>query len=183
MKLAVFIKNYLLIIVALTFSCLSFGQIFNPEIENYSIENYKASNQNWGIDVNEEGVVFVANNKGLLKYNGQTWQLYEIPNKTIVRSVLCVRDKIYTGSYEEFGYWNKNNLGEYIILVLPSRLMGGKPWTNDFLIIFCWVDYNQNGVWEKKQLIRNSTSENFFLFIPKEFKRFEKVNKKISMTF
>jgi len=113
MKITVFIKIYILTFFLISVPQPFYGQIFNPEIENYTIENYKAGNQNWGIDVNNEGTVFVANHKGLLKYNGQTWKLYELPNKTIVRSVLCVEDKIYTGSYEEFGFWTKNNLGEY----------------------------------------------------------------------
>lgn len=113
MKITAFIKIYILILILISVHQPFYGQIFNPEIENYSIENYEASNQNWGIDIDDNGEVFVANNKGLLKYNGQTWKLFELPNKTIVRSVLCVNDKIYTGSYEEFGYWSKNNFGEY----------------------------------------------------------------------
>lgn len=92
---------------------ISFGQTFHPEIENYTIANYKADNQNWGIDIDSNGVVYVANNKGLLRYNGQSWQLYELPNKTIVRSVLCVKNRIYTGSYEEFGFWEKDIFGNY----------------------------------------------------------------------
>ncbi|WP_152538435.1 ligand-binding sensor domain-containing protein [Aquimarina macrocephali] len=92
---------------------ISFGQTFHPEIENYTIADYKADNQNWGIDIDSNGVVYVANNKGLLRYNGQSWQLFELPNKTIVRSVLCVRNRIYTGSYEEFGFWEKDIFGNY----------------------------------------------------------------------
>ncbi|MFD2565267.1 helix-turn-helix and ligand-binding sensor domain-containing protein [Aquimarina rubra] len=103
-------------IVSLLFTCINISaycQIFYPEIENYTIENYKADNQNWGIDVDEQGVVYVANNRGLLRYNGHLWDLYPLPNKTIVRSVYCDNDRIYTGSYEEFGYWSKDTLGLY----------------------------------------------------------------------
>jgi hypothetical protein len=28
-----------------------------------------------------------------------------LPNKTIIRSIYVVDDKIYSGSYKEFGYW------------------------------------------------------------------------------
>jgi len=87
------------------------AQTFNPEIENYSIEDYGADNQNWGIDIDNNGIIYAANNRGLLKYNGEIWQLFELPNRTIIRSVLIVNDTIYTGSYEEFGYWKKDDLG------------------------------------------------------------------------
>ncbi|MDY8134358.1 hypothetical protein [Aquimarina sp. 2201CG5-10] len=102
---------FLALFFGLCFS--SSAQIFNPEIENYSIQDYGADNQNWGIDVDEDGLIYIANNKGLLRYNGTSWELLELPNKTIVRSVLCVEDKIYTGSYEEFGYWERDDLGNF----------------------------------------------------------------------
>lgn len=82
-----------------------------PPINNYKIFEYKADGKNWGVSLNEEGELFVANNKGLLNYNGEEWRLYELPNKTTIRSVGCIGDRIYTGSYEEFGFWKKNDIG------------------------------------------------------------------------
>ncbi|MER3375128.1 MAG: Two component regulator three Y domain-containing protein [Allomuricauda sp.] len=64
------------------------------------------------MSVNTNGELFVANNKGLLHFNGEQWNLNKLPNNTIIRSVESVGDRIYTGSYEEFGYWKKNRLGE-----------------------------------------------------------------------
>ena len=120
MRLFVLFKTTLLS-TFLFWSCFNASaQIFNPEIENYSIEDYNADNQNWGIDVDEKGVAFVANNKGLLRYNGQSWQLFELPQKTIIRSVLCTNDKIFVGSYEEFGFWEADNYGNYIYTSLTS---------------------------------------------------------------
>ncbi|WP_223826649.1 Two component regulator three Y domain-containing protein [Flagellimonas sp. S3867] len=70
------------------------------------------ASKNWGLAVNDEGELFVANNKGLLHFNGEKWVLNKLPNNTIIRSVAVVDDKIFTGSYEEFGFWKKNNLAE-----------------------------------------------------------------------
>ena len=109
-------------ILFLIFICPIFSQSFIPPINNYSVKDYKADNQNWGIDVNDLGEVFVANNKGLLKYNGQNWELFQLPNKTIIRSVFCDNNKIYTGSYEEFGYWEKDKFGKYIYTSLINSL-------------------------------------------------------------
>ncbi|MGB5434846.1 MAG: Two component regulator three Y domain-containing protein [Maribacter sp.] len=82
-----------------------------PPIHNYKIFEYQADSKNWGLSANSEGELFVANNSGLLHFNGEKWKLYKLPNKTTIRSVAHIDGKIYTGSYEEFGYWTKNKLG------------------------------------------------------------------------
>ena len=84
---------------------------YTPYFENYSLSKYNAGNQNWGISVATNGKVYVANNKGLLVFNGLNWKLHTLPNKTTIRSVLAVKDRIYTGSYEELGYWKYNSKG------------------------------------------------------------------------
>ncbi len=82
-----------------------------PPVTNFSVNDYGAASQNWDVGSAEDGVVYAANNEGLLRYDGQRWQLYSLPNKTIIRSVLCVGKRIYTGSYEEFGFWEKDLYG------------------------------------------------------------------------
>ncbi|MGJ8593796.1 MAG: LuxR C-terminal-related transcriptional regulator [Aquaticitalea sp.] len=84
---------------------------YSPYFENYSLSEYNAGNQNWDISKDVEGKIYVANNNGLLVFDGLKWNLHEIPNKTTIRSVLAHKDRIYTGSYEEFGYWRKNKNG------------------------------------------------------------------------
>lgn len=77
----------------------------------FSTEEYGAENQNWSITQADNKFIYVANNKGLLEYNGARWQLYPTPNKTIIRSVKAYKDRVYTGFFMDFGYWKKNNLG------------------------------------------------------------------------
>jgi AraC family chitin signaling transcriptional activator len=76
-----------------------------PPITNYLSETYKAGTQNWSITESNKKFIYVANNEGLLEYNGAHWLLYPSPNKTIIRSVCAVGDKVYSGSYMDFGYW------------------------------------------------------------------------------
>ena len=106
------------------------GQNLLPPIYNYKIFEYNAASQNWGVAVNKNGELFVANNKGLLYYNGEEWILNKLPNNTIVRSVVSIGNKIYTGSYEEFGYWIKNDIGlfEYTSL---TYLIENYEFTNE----------------------------------------------------
>ncbi|MCG1037768.1 helix-turn-helix and ligand-binding sensor domain-containing protein [Polaribacter sargassicola] len=100
---------FILFFTMLSYSC--FGQEL-PPINTYTAKEYKAENQNWAISQAKNKFIYVANNKGLLEFNGANWQLYPTPNETIMRSVKVVNDKIYTGFYMDFGFWKKNNYGE-----------------------------------------------------------------------
>ena len=82
-----------------------------PPIVNYAPITYGAGNQNWMISQDQNQFVFFANNEGLLEFNGSIWRLYPSPNETIVRSVKIIGDKIYTGSYMEFGFWKRETNG------------------------------------------------------------------------
>ncbi len=63
------------------------------------------------ISQSEEGNMYIANNKGLLEFNGAQWTLYKSPNETIMRSVKVIENRIYTGCYMNFGYWERNAKG------------------------------------------------------------------------
>ncbi|TVZ47954.1 LuxR C-terminal-related transcriptional regulator [Olleya sp. Hel_I_94] len=124
------IRIYLLFIVLIA-SQLAQAQ-YTPYFENFSFSQYDAGNQNWGVSKAENGKVYVANNNGLLVYNGLNWKLNALPNKTTIRSVLVVKDKIYTGSYEEFGYWQYNNKGELIYHSLSHLINRNKSLNEEF---------------------------------------------------
>ncbi len=93
-----------------------------PPIQYYSPKQYDAQNQNWDISQSSNKYIYVANSKGLLEFNGAEWMLYPSPNETIIRSVEVVEDKIYTGSYREFGYWSKTNVGKLIYTSLSRKI-------------------------------------------------------------
>ncbi len=82
-----------------------------PPIETFMPEVYGAEDQNWSISQGQDEVMYFANNKGLLVYNGAKWQLYDSPNSSIVRSVKVIGEKIFIGNYMDFGYWVKDDFG------------------------------------------------------------------------
>ena len=82
-----------------------------PPLLNYTTTDYNAENQNWAISQTQDHLIYVANNKGLLEFNGAMWKLYQSPNQTIIRSVNVINGLIYTGAYMEFGYWEKDDFG------------------------------------------------------------------------
>jgi ligand-binding sensor domain-containing protein/DNA-binding CsgD family transcriptional regulator len=95
-----------------------------PPINVFSTEDYGAENQNWAISQDSNKLIYVANNKGLLEFNGANWQLYPTPNETIMRSVKCLKDRVYTGFYMDFGYWVKNDFGllDYTSIVKENNI-------------------------------------------------------------
>lgn len=93
-------------------SLTSFSQNL-PPVNNFTPSEYQGDNQNWSISQTEDEQIFVANNKGLLNYNGEDWTLYPSPNESIIRSVHAVGQTVYTGCYKDFGVWNENDKGIY----------------------------------------------------------------------
>ncbi|RYD91307.1 MAG: transcriptional regulator, partial [Sphingobacteriales bacterium] len=77
-----------------------------PEIRNYSKQAYRAGTQSWQIRQDSSGLLYFANNDGLLTFDGARWQTYPLPNKTIVRSVHVAKGgRIYVGGQDELGYF------------------------------------------------------------------------------
>ena len=111
MRLQLNIFVFLFFILCASFSVQA---QFTPYFQNFSLSEYNAGNQNWGISRDESGLLYVANNNGLLEYDGLKWYFFELPNKTTIRSVLAYKGLVFTGSYEEFGYWKKNSKGTLI---------------------------------------------------------------------
>ncbi len=83
-----------------------------PLIRNYSTEEFKGGIQSWGFTQDDQEVLYVANNFGMLRYNGNTWTLYPVKNGTKVRSILAgEEERIYVGSQADFGYFAPNQTG------------------------------------------------------------------------
>ena len=91
------------LLLAVSFSLLGNGAGYKY-FKNYSYLDYDHHPQNWGVAQNEDGLIFVANQGGLLVYDGVEWQLNVVPNY-IVRSLAIADGKIYIGGQNELGYF------------------------------------------------------------------------------
>jgi len=101
-----------------------------PNIVNYTKQQYNAGSQNWNIVQDKNGILYCANNDGLLSFDGIFWRNYKLPNKTITRSVAVSADnKIYTGGQGEIGYFSPGTNGELVYTSL-NKLIPAKD--NDF---------------------------------------------------
>lgn len=101
-------------------------------VQNYSVDDYKASCQNWDLAVSYHGILYVANNSGLVTFDGNTWNTYPLPDKTPIYKVSFQNDSIYTQSKSSLGYWLYDELGNleyHPIDTLPSHIGFDNPKT------------------------------------------------------
>lgn len=83
-------------------------------VVNYTRQQYHSGNQNWQASQSKEGWMYFANNKGLLEYDGNTWQTYSLPGNVKVRAVRTSGDTIYVGALGQFGLFTRNPKGQLI---------------------------------------------------------------------
>lgn len=111
---------------------------FVPPVFNYNTSNYKAGNQNWAIAQDSNEVIYFANNQGLLSFDGVNWKLQKLPNNRGVKSIFIDerdnRERIYVGSFEEFGYFERNSANRLLYhslkhLVNNYKFMNDEIWT------------------------------------------------------
>lgn len=105
-------------------------------VQNYSVDDYKASCQNWDIAVSYYGILYVANNTGLLTFDGNTWKTFPLPDKTPIYNVSFQNDSIYTRGKNSVGYWTADKVGNLIyhpIQELPPHIDFKDPET-DYII-------------------------------------------------
>ncbi|SKB32791.1 triple tyrosine motif-containing protein [Daejeonella lutea] len=89
------------------------NQIGSPQIINYSNLSYKAGTQNWDTGQDQRGVMYFGNNEGLLTFDGRFWNLYPLPNRTVVRSLEIDKNgRIYIGGQDEIGYFFPDEHGK-----------------------------------------------------------------------
>jgi DNA-binding CsgD family transcriptional regulator len=128
----VVVRNILLLLII---STNSFGQDFTPIVKQFGKQDYGASNQNWSVAQDSRGLMYFANNQGLLQFDGSLWELIRMPENKLVRSVyIDKKDRIYVGSFEEFGYFTKQPDGKLVYTSLSDKLkdysmMNDEIWT------------------------------------------------------
>jgi ligand-binding sensor domain-containing protein len=107
-------KCILFIIVLRAFICTSFAQttLGTPAIKNYTHDDYNAGSEIWDIKQDKNGILYFANDEGLLTFDGSYWKTYPLPNKSAIKSVaIDPAGRIYVGGQDEVGYFFPNDAG------------------------------------------------------------------------
>jgi signal transduction histidine kinase/DNA-binding response OmpR family regulator len=94
-----------------------------PFITNYRYQDYNADGVNWWAAEDDNGVMYFANNLGVLVYDGQHWEVVTPIDYTETRSLVKGRDGIiYVGTYGDFGYLEPDKIGKLKFVSLKSKL-------------------------------------------------------------
>ncbi|HTV02621.1 MAG TPA: histidine kinase dimerization/phospho-acceptor domain-containing protein, partial [Luteitalea sp.] len=96
-----------------------------PLIRNYDQREFGAEVQAWDVVQHPSGLVYAANNAGVLEFDGRTWRLIGLPSRLEVRSLaLDPRGdgRIFVGASGDFGYLAADGVGQ---LTFRSLLPAG----------------------------------------------------------
>lgn len=139
---------------------------FIPPVYNYTTNIYKAGNQNWAAEQGSNGVIYFGNENGLLSFDGVNWSLCPLPNNLSVKSIYIDNnhstERIYVGSFEEFGYFERNRSNQLIYYSIKS-IVEDYQFHNDEI----WTIYPFDG-----KIYFQSFSA-FFVFDGKEVRTFK----------
>ncbi len=102
--------------------CLNASGQHTPMITNYKASDYKAHNQNWSLTQCSNRMMFSANTYGLLSFDGNSWKLNKLKSNKLLRSVFAKGKRIYSGAFEEIGYWEENECGKMQFTDLTSKI-------------------------------------------------------------
>lgn len=84
-----------------------------PFLVNYAPAQYFHQGKIWDIDSAPNGIVYMAADKGLLEFDGRTWNKFS-GSAGIIRSIKVINDTlIYTGSDLDFGVWKRESQNNF----------------------------------------------------------------------
>ncbi|MFC2146168.1 hypothetical protein ACFLRT_02275, partial [Acidobacteriota bacterium] len=93
---------------------------------NYIPDEYELLPQNWDILEDKNGIIYVANQGGLLEYDGVSWKSIKIPGQTARSLAIDSRGTIYLGGINEIGYLAKASRGRREYTSLMKHLQEDK---------------------------------------------------------
>lgn len=135
-------RIWYLFFIGLILPVISFAEIKKigtPFIRNFPKREYKAGTQNWSVTQDKRGFIYFANNEGLLVYDGNQWQIYKMPNSSIVRALFVDRSgDIYVGAYNEMGKMISLPNGKMVFKSLKKYIPEAYRNFDDIWSVFSW---------------------------------------------
>jgi len=94
----------------------------NIDIINIQKDTYEGFSKNWAIDFDNKGTAYIGNEAGLLVFDGLSWEMLKVMGNKTIRSVFVDGSRVYVGSFEEFGYWERGVNGKFFYTSLSEDL-------------------------------------------------------------
>ena len=78
--------------------------------EHHPPQEYGQDPQNWDVVQDDQGLIYVANNDGVLQYDGERWRTVPTTTDLVARS-LAADSLVYVGAKGDFGYLRPDSVG------------------------------------------------------------------------
>ena len=94
-----------------------------PYFQNFTVSDYDAHVQNWAAAQLDNGMMYFANTKGILEFDGAKWRKLSLANNSPALG-LDASDVgiVYVGGINEIGYLEESNSGRLEYVSLRSKL-------------------------------------------------------------
>jgi serine phosphatase RsbU (regulator of sigma subunit)/ligand-binding sensor domain-containing protein len=141
--------------------------LLHPYIRNITPQEYKQSSQNWMVAQDNRGVIYVANNDGVLEYDGKSWRMIAADNTAMIYSIRIdpATQRVYVGGENEVGYLAPDGRGQMtyhsLMHLLPEEAVPlGIVWdiqfakgkvyfqTTDHILVYQPAKRKFNIIWE-----------------------------------
>lgn len=92
-------------------------------LDNFDYKTYGAHQENWDILQSPSGLIYAANNEGLLEFDGISWRLITTPKNTAIISIAVdSASTVYAGLENDFGYFRGDARGQLNYVSLGEQL-------------------------------------------------------------
>jgi signal transduction histidine kinase/DNA-binding response OmpR family regulator len=130
-------------------------------LSNYSYKVYDHQPQNWAVLQAKNGIIYVANNGGILEFDGVSWQVIKVPGYNTVRSLaIDETGTIFIGGINKIGYLAPDSRGSLSYISLLDHLDNNQ---RNFSVV--WKTY--------------ATENHVYFFTSSELFRWEPAQKKM----
>jgi len=113
-----------------------------PTIRSYRNTDYHADRTVWDMARGKNGLLYFANNDGLLTFDGVYWRTYPLPHSATIKSLaIDSSGKVYVGGQDEIGYFSPDPQGSLSYHSLKELLPPVARQFADIWNIVVWKDH------------------------------------------
>ncbi|ELR69591.1 hypothetical protein C900_04816 [Fulvivirga imtechensis AK7] len=121
-----------------------------PHIQNYLPADHQGHPQSWWITQSREGLMYFANNMGVLEFDGVSWRTLALPDqKRAINVAIDHENNIYTTTIDDFGRFISDSKGKLVYKSLFADIKASysdfgwmiDTWTTDDGVYFISAKY------------------------------------------
>jgi hypothetical protein len=117
------IDKVLIILLMNLFISIAYSQEGSPFLTDFASDD-ESLNENYSLCLDKNGVLVIANRKGILTYDAEEWKLVKTPELPLIVAVDPNSDSVFVGCRNNVGYLSKNQMGEYEYISLAGKEAG-----------------------------------------------------------